>query len=600
MDGGNAGKGGGGRARKRRRRGGGGRGGGGGGGGGQGGGGRGGGGFAAAPPQPPAAAVAPLASMPAAGTAGGGNALSRTSSTTLSQMTASRFDALPGVSPQTLDALATVLRYETMTKVQAQATPVCLTGSDVLAKAKTGTGKTLAFMIPGIEAVSRIPAAQRRGGISCLVISPTRELAQQIAAEAGQLNSRHGFGMQCIYGGSNIKSDLSAFRRQLPDILVATPGRLNDHLENHGLADKMRGLRVLIFDEADQLLEMGFRPAITQMLRMLPPKDTRQTLLFSATMPPDVMGIARFALRDRFEHVDCVGKEQATHQHVPQELLVHSIADQFSELLLLMREGAADPNFKIMVFFTTARLTQFFSELFNHVHQMGGFPSEVLEIHSRKSQPHRNRVSKQFRDSQNAIMFSSDVSARGMDYPDVTKVVQVGLPSDRAQYIHRLGRTARAGRGGAGVLLLCDFEAHFANKLKDLPIKTRPSSSAAQLQEASGFTSQATRRIPDLTHGMAYQAWLGFYNSHLRSLGWSQRELVERANSWACDCCGLAEPPSLQAKTVGKMGLKGVPGLRVEGRGGVPHREAKAQQGGGGGGRGGGGGGRGGGGGGGG
>merc|ERR1719296_160315 len=297
------------------------------------------------------------------------------------------------------------------------------------------------------------------------------------------------------------------------------------------------------------------------------------------------MGIARFALGDQFQHVDCVGQEVSTHQHVPQEVLVHPVGEQMQELLLLMREGMADPHFKIMVFFTTARLTQFFAELFNDIHRAGGAPSPVLEIHSRKSQGHRNKVSQQFREGKNAIMFSSDVSARGMDYPDVTKVVQVGLPQDRAQYIHRLGRTARAGRGGAGCLLLADFEAHFVRKLKSgkdpLPIKDHPRSDAAALEEAARWTSAATTRLSPLTHSMAYQAWLGFYNSNLRAMGWSQAELVSQANDWSVHCCGLAEPPSLQAKTVGKMGLKGVPGLRIEGRGGVPHREQQDGQGGG-------------------
>ena len=212
------------------------------------------------------------------------NPNARTSSTTLSQMTESCFVHLP-LHDNTQRALAEVLGYQTMTKVQAMSIPVALGPDDVMVKAKTGTGKTLAFLIPSIE---KLAVRSQRGPlktISILCISPTRELASQIMAEGQQLTKFHQLHLQVVYGGTNVKSDLSKMRQRMPDILVATPGRLNDLLENHGLQQQLSQLQNLIFDEADQLLEMGFRPAITQMLTMLPPKNSRQTLLFSATMP---------------------------------------------------------------------------------------------------------------------------------------------------------------------------------------------------------------------------------------------------------------------------------------------------------------------------
>ena len=158
---------------------------------------------------------------------------------------------------------------------------------------------------------------QRRGYVSILAISPTRELAQQIADEGQQLVTFHQMRIQTVYGGTNVKTDLARFKTP-PDILVATPGRLNDHLENNGVDKLCSKLKVLIFDEADQLLEMGFQPEIRKMLTFLPAKQTRQTLLFSATMPDNVQKIAEMALRTPYEFVDCVGKEQNTHEHVPQ------------------------------------------------------------------------------------------------------------------------------------------------------------------------------------------------------------------------------------------------------------------------------------------
>ncbi|CAM9988059.1 unnamed protein product, partial [Ectocarpus sp. 13 AM-2016] len=299
---------------------------------------------------------------------------------------------------------------------------------------------------------------------------------------------------------------------------------------------------------------MGFRPAIEAILRYMPHSRDRQTLLFSATMPGDVRKIAQLALKERYEFVDCVGEEESTHQHVPQQYTVCGQDQQVEELCQLLRENmAADPRgHKIIVFFTTARLTQFYAELCN----LMGFP--VLEIHSRKSQGHRNKVSELFRNGQGLVMFTSDVSARGMDYPDVSAVIQVGLPSDKAQYIHRLGRTARAGKAGHGVLLLCDFESTFLSDVRDLPMQRRdplPKASVAQITPA---VSEAYDKMARLSVVCAYQAWLGFYNGHLRRIGWSKADLVAQANYWITTICRQQEVPGIQAKTLGKMGLRGV------------------------------------------
>ncbi len=529
--------------------------------------------------------AAAASAAPVAAVAGVQNPNSRTSSTTRQAIGTMPFSSL-AVVPEIKRAMAEVFGYAYCTKVQEQSIPVTLRGGDVLAKAKTGTGKTIAFLIPALHklATARPNAQSRNGRVSVLIISPTRELASQIEEEAKQLTRFMGqFSVQCVYGGTNVKKDLAAFKRNaFPDVLIATPGRLNDHLENNGLGRAMQGMLCLIFDEADQLLEMGFRPAITRMLNMLPPKNDRQTILFSATMPADVMGIARFALRDQFEHVDCVGKDdQGTHKRVPQFTTVYPLRTQFSEIAAVLTEGMREPDFKIMIFFVTARLTQLHAELF----ALMGFP--VVEIHSRKSQSARTKASTIFREQSSKILFSSDVSARGMDYPDVTMVCQVGLPDTKAQYIHRLGRTARAGKTGIGVLMLGDFEQAFINKeLRDQPLQIRapttPGDAAADMWLPK--ISNALSRLQPKTLITAYQAWLGYYNGKQRKLGWNKNELVRVGNSFALLNMQLPETPALMARTVGKMGLKGVQGLRVEGRNGVPRSD---NSGGGGGGRGG-------------
>jgi len=367
----------------------------------------------------------------------------------------SKFTEVAGISANRRRALAD-MRFEFMTEVQAQTLPVCLSGVDTLAKAKTVTGKTLAFLVPALEIIEKQKASARPRDILTLVLSPTRELAAQIENEARKLTKFDPINIICVIGGTNIKTDQRKLAANQPvDLLVATPGRLIDHLENTpGIAEAFRAIKILIFDEADQLLEMGFKPEIDKILKYVPPKEARQTLLFSATVPKSVQTIAANALRPGFKYVDTVGEEEQTHLHVKQELVVLPLEKQVAGLAAVLHRCTRDEsNFKVIVFFTTARVTGFMAQLFT---AMGDF-GEVLEIHSRKSQSARTKTSEQFRKRQNVVMFTSDVSARGMDYPDVTFVVQVGL-TEREQYIHRLGRTARAGKNGGGLLLVAPFE----------------------------------------------------------------------------------------------------------------------------------------------
>lgn len=498
-------------------------------------------------------------------------------------MTDERFADLP-ISRLLLDAIAKVFKYDTMTQCQARSIPVALKGGDVLTKAKTGTGKTLAFLIPALHRMMSSPAAVRRGLTTVLVVSPTRELAMQIEEEAKKLVTFAGgqVAVQCVYGGTNKRVDISRFKRNsMPDILVATPGRLNDLLESSDLQSAVSGLKCLIFDEADQLLEMGFRPDITRLLSMLPAKSTRQNLLFSATMPKAITDIAKFALNENFSFVDCVGEDQNTHERVPQKITFLPLTLQFTELLKICRaEMRRNPtDFKILCFFTTARVTQLSAEVFNNLD--GRLSAKVGEIHSRKSQGARKRASELFRQKSRQIMFTSDVSARGMDYPDITLVVQVGLPQSKAQYVHRLGRTARAGKCGEGILLLSEFERAFMQQLRgDKNVHQRPPLTPEDVDDDdSRAVARALSRTSRLTFAMAYSAWLGYYNSNTKTTRWSKPELVRRANHFATSVCGLPEPPALQAKTVGKMGLKGVPGLRIEGRNGVPRRDSGGRSG---------------------
>ncbi|KAL3162374.1 hypothetical protein ABBQ32_010052 [Trebouxia sp. C0010 RCD-2024] len=485
----------------------------------------------------------------------------RTSSTTRAHLTDVHFADL-AICSATKRALSELLKYDLCTTVQAQSIPPSLQGIDLVCKAKTGTGKTIAFLIPALEQMKATPS----GKISALIISPTRELASQIAVEAQALGKFHNITVQCVVGGTNMDSEIKRMKRTPPHILVATPGRLVDHLQNQGASQFMSKLDTLVFDEADRLLDMGFRPDVEKVLGALPDKATRQTLLFSATFPQDIQQLAQFAMKPGFQLIDTVG-EDSTHSssQVQQSAMLVPMAQMPAQLLHILAEHrASDPSHKVLVFFTTAKLTQMYAEVCN----AAGIP--VLEIHSRKSQSHRTRVAGLFREGTGLTMFTSDVSARGVDYPDVTLVLQVGMPADQAQYIHRVGRTARAGKQGQALLLLHDFERFFLRHLAELPVTQIQPTPVEDLADAEARAQQGLASIPETSKTSAYQAWLGFYNSYKSKLRWTATELVQQANYFS-QTIGCDEPPAIEKKTIGKMGLKGTPGLRFavgESRGG--------------------------------
>ena len=214
-----------------------------------------------------------------------------------------------------------------------------------------------------------------------------------------------------------------------------------------------------------------------------------------------------------------------------------------------MGESAANgETYKIIVFFVTARIAGFIADLYKDIDRT----TTVLEMHSRLST------------GSNVVMFSSDVSARGMDYPDVSYVIQVGS-TEKAQYIHRLGRTARAGKEGSGMLLICDFEQRSMKKeLYELPIEYIDKSVLNLTNTYERLCLPALNNNIELKKSaeQAYQAWLGYYNGKVRVCGWNKDQLVEQANIYSTTI-GLREIPGLQKKTIGKMGLKGVPGLKI-------------------------------------
>ncbi|KAL8150445.1 hypothetical protein V2J09_020253 [Rumex salicifolius] len=462
-----------------------------------------------------------------------------------------------GISPLTIKAL-TAAGYVQMTRVQEATIPVYLEGKDALVKARAGTGKSAAFLVPMIEEVIKAMAkdvAKRVPPIYALIICPTRELASQIYAETRVLLRYHdGLGVQTLIGGTRFKDDLKRLELDPCQIVVATPGRLMDHVESKSaFSVRLTGLKVLILDEADQLLDLGFRKDIERIVDCLPRR--RQTLLFSATIPKEVRRISQMVLKREHSLIDAVGSGcLETNSKVKQLYIVAPLEQQFHVVHEILREHISQtPDYKVIVFNATGMVTSLMYMLFREMQL------NVRELHSRKPQLYRSRISEEFKQSKRIILISSDVSARGMNYPDVTLVLQVGIPPDREQYIHRLGRTGREGKDGQGVLLIAPWEEYFLDDVKDLPIESASSPHIDPAMKAKMDNSM--EKIDTSIKEAAYHAWLGYYNS-VREIGRNKTELVDLANLF-CQSIGLEKPPALYRKTALKMGLKDIPGIRV-------------------------------------
>ncbi|KEH18675.1 DEAD-box ATP-dependent RNA helicase 31 [Medicago truncatula] len=486
--------------------------------------------------------------------AGGGDVGSGKVAVTASFLSDSRFDEC-SVSPLSLKGVKDA-GYEKMTIVQEATLPVILEGKDVLAKAKTGTGKTVAFLLPSIEVVVKSPPSdpgQSQTPILVLVVCPTRELARQAAAEATKLLKYHPtIGAQVVIGGTKIVSEQKRIQKNPCQILVATPGRLKDHIaKTAGFASNLMGLKTFVIDEADRLLDMGFRKDIEEIITSVPKQ--RQTLMFSATIPKAVHQVCNVALKKDYEFINTVqeGTEE-THSQVRQMHLIAPLDKHFSLLSVILKEHIADEvDYKVLVFCTTAMVTSLVASL------LGKLDLNVREIYSRKKQGFRNRVSDEFRKSKRLILVTSDVSARGVDYPDVSLVVQLGIPADKELYIHRLGRTGRIGKEGKGILLLAPWEEFFLASTKDLPIEKAPVPSVDPDTEKK--VEMTLSNVKMRFKKPAYKSLLGYYSTHEKCEKF-KKKFGELANELS-RCMGLDTPPAVSRLLLSKWGLENVPGL---------------------------------------
>ncbi len=344
--------------------------------------------------------------------------------------------------------------YTNPTPIQAQAIPILLNGNDLLGIAQTGTGKTAAFALPIVQGLMRnriIPAPK---SVRTLILSPTRELASQIAQSFEAYSKGLGLHIATIYGGVKYGPQYKALARGV-DVLVATPGRLIDHIEQKTV--DLRGVEFFVLDEADQMLDLGFVKPIRQVAAKLPHK--RQNLFFSATMPKEIGALASELLTEP-KRVE-ITPEATTAERVEQSVI---FIESLRKRALLTEMYAEDALARTLVFTRTKRAADKVAAYL----QAGGIESAA--IHGDKNQSQRERALQAFKAGKLRALVATDIAARGIDVDNVSHVINYELPNVPEAYVHRIGRTARAGRAGISVTLCADDERKF---LKDIERITR-------------------------------------------------------------------------------------------------------------------------------
>ena len=375
-----------------------------------------------------------------------------------------------GISPLVEDILRKQ-GIEQPTPIQEKAIPEVIDGKDVIAKAQTGTGKTLAFLLPIFENLD-----SNADYIQALIVTPTRELALQITAEvkkfAQDMDDVH---VLAVYGGQDVEQQLKKLKRSI-SIVVATPGRLLDHVRRESI--DLSQVKTLVLDEADQMLHIGFLPEVEKIMGNLP--EERQTLLFSATMPEQVQYLAKKFMKNPL--TVAVKTEQVTVKQIRQLVIETTDRAKQATLMKVMQE---EQPFLAVIFCRTKRRVSNLNEAL----QEAGFNSE--ELHGDISQAKRERVMRNFREARLQYLVATDVAARGLDIEGVTHVFNYDIPEDAESYIHRIGRTGRAGENGLAITfiatkdlkLLAEIESAISMKIERRQIEGIKMFQPSQVEE---------------------------------------------------------------------------------------------------------------------
>ena len=443
-----------------------------------------------------------------------------------------KFADLP-LSPSTMQGLKSC-GYSVPTEIQREAIPLALNGRDVLGAAKTGSGKTLAFLIPVLELLWR-ERWTPLDGIGALIISPTRELAYQTFEVLRKIGCHHDFSAGLVIGGKDVAMEKERIGHM--NILVCTPGRLLQHMDQTANFD-CSSLKLLVLDEADRILDLGFERTMNAIVENLPAE--RQTLLFSATQTKSVRDLARLSLSDP-EYVAVHEYSSSSTPHkLSQSYISCDLQDKLSVLYSFLRSHT---SCKIIVFMSSCKQVKFVYEAFRRLRP--GVP--LMALYGRQKQVKRVAIYDDFCRKKAAILFCTDIAARGLDFPAIDWVAQLDCPEDANTYIHRVGRTARYEKDGKALLFLLPSEAKGmleALKAKKIPIeeiKVNPKKMVSIQGKLDMFCAQD----PEMKH-WAQRSFI----CYLRSIHLQSNKQIFDVHKLPTDeyarSLGLAQPPRIR------------------------------------------------------
>lgn len=367
-------------------------------------------------------------------------------------MTKSLFEALPLAAP--LHRVLRELNYQSPSPIQAQAIPLLLAGRDLLGCAQTGTGKTASFALPILQALHEKPKTMRPRTCRTLVLTPTRELAAQVGKSFATYGQHIRFRQTLVYGGVGQIPQVNAMRNGV-DVLVATPGRLLDLIDQRHI--DLSHVEFFVLDEVDRMLDMGFLRDVKRIVSLLPAR--RQSLFFSATLAPAIVELAHTILRDP-AHVS-ITPETTTAEKIEQQICFLTRESKRPLLEQLLRAQSAAAGQKLTIVFS--RTKHGANKLAKSL-CAAGFPADA--IHGNKSQAQREKALDRFKKGLTPVLVATDVAARGVDVRDIGLVVNYDLPNEPESYVHRIGRTARAGADGRAVSFCSEDELEFLREIE--------------------------------------------------------------------------------------------------------------------------------------
>ncbi|MDM7273350.1 MAG: DEAD/DEAH box helicase [Sulfurihydrogenibium azorense] len=376
-----------------------------------------------------------------------------------------------GISQETLKSLED-LGYSKPTEIQEKAIPAVLSGKDLVAQAQTGTGKTAAFGIPIVESVNT-----KQKKIQALVLVPTRELAIQVAKEIKDLGKNKKVFVLSVYGGKSMKHQIDFLKKGNDVVIVGTPGRVKDLLERGFL--KLDNVKMFVLDEADRMLEMGFIEDIEDIMSYLP--GDRQNLLFSATMPKEILELAQEFLNEDYQTIK-VKPDEITVEKIKQIIYRVDPKNKFNKLIEVLSQNQAEKT----IIFTQTKLE---ADQLSEDLSKEGF--SVSAIHGDFSQKKRETVLHNFRTGKLKILVATDVAARGLDIKGVELVINYGLPKNAESYVHRIGRTGRAGKEGTAISIPTPSEDKY---LQQILQKTKANIEVINEASEKKFTKKETKK----------------------------------------------------------------------------------------------------------